>query len=183
MATGSVKWFNTTKGFGFIAPDEGGPDVFVHVSAVERAGLDALGDGQRIRYEMRADKRSGKTAAEDLVLVDGGGGASAAAPAPRAYGAASRDRAEPRSQPRESAGESRGAGAGTVKWFNPTKGFGFIRPDDGGTDVFVHLSAVQGAGLDALEDGQPVSYTLVENPQTRKLSATDLRLEGAPERR
>jgi CspA family cold shock protein len=66
MATGTVKWFNGTKGFGFIAPDEGGPDVFVHISAVERAGLGSLSDGQKISYELERDQRSGKFAAAQL---------------------------------------------------------------------------------------------------------------------
>jgi len=66
MATGTVKWFNPTKGFGFIQPDDGGTDVFVHISAVERAGLRELRDGQKISYEVVADKRSGKASAENL---------------------------------------------------------------------------------------------------------------------
>jgi len=66
MATGTVKFFNTTKGFGFIAPDDGGTDVFVHASAVERAGLPSLSEGQKISFEVVADKRSGKSAADNL---------------------------------------------------------------------------------------------------------------------
>ncbi|QEL27406.1 cold-shock protein (plasmid) [Bosea sp. F3-2] len=66
MATGTVKWFNATKGFGFIQPDDGGQDVFVHISAVERAGLRELRDGQKISYELAQDRRSGRTSAEQL---------------------------------------------------------------------------------------------------------------------
>lgn len=66
MNTGTVKWFNATKGFGFIQPDNGGPDVFVHISAVERAGLGSLMDGQKISYELVQDRRSGKSAADNL---------------------------------------------------------------------------------------------------------------------
>jgi CspA family cold shock protein len=66
MATGTVKWFNGTKGFGFIQPDEGGADVFVHISAVERAGLRSLNEGQKINYELEQDKRSGKMSAGNL---------------------------------------------------------------------------------------------------------------------
>jgi CspA family cold shock protein len=69
MATGTVKWFNGTKGYGFIQPDEGGQDVFVHISAVERAGLRGLNDGQKISYELVADRRSGKSSADNLKLV------------------------------------------------------------------------------------------------------------------
>ncbi|MFI4933309.1 MAG: cold-shock protein [Caulobacterales bacterium] len=67
MATGTVKWFNATKGYGFIQPNEGGADVFVHISAVERAGLRSLNEGQQVSYELERDKRSGKVAASNLV--------------------------------------------------------------------------------------------------------------------
>ena len=66
MATGTVKWFNSTKGFGFIQPDAGGTDVFVHISAVERAGMRDLAEGQKIGYEMVRDNKSGKMAADQL---------------------------------------------------------------------------------------------------------------------
>jgi cold shock protein len=66
MANGTVKWFNATKGFGFIQPDQGGPDVFVHISAVERAGLGSLHDGQQVSYELVLDRKSGKSAADQL---------------------------------------------------------------------------------------------------------------------
>jgi len=66
MTTGVVKWFNGTKGFGFIQPDDGGADVFVHISAVERAGLGSLHEGQKLSFELQKDPRSGKTAAASL---------------------------------------------------------------------------------------------------------------------
>jgi CspA family cold shock protein len=66
MATGTVKWFNAQKGFGFIQPDAGGADVFVHISAVERAGLGSLNEGQKISYELERDQRSGKMSAGQL---------------------------------------------------------------------------------------------------------------------
>jgi len=69
MATGTVKWFNETKGYGFIQPDDGGKDVFVHISAVERAGLRGLTDGQKISYEVEQDRRSGKESATNLQQV------------------------------------------------------------------------------------------------------------------
>ena len=66
MPTGTVKWFNTQKGFGFIAPDQGGPDAFVHISAVERAGLRDLREGQKVDFELVSDRKSGKMSADNL---------------------------------------------------------------------------------------------------------------------
>ena len=66
MATGTVKWFNPTKGFGFIQPDDGGADVFVHISAVERSSLGSINEGQKLSYELERDQRSGKTSAGQL---------------------------------------------------------------------------------------------------------------------
>jgi CspA family cold shock protein len=69
MATGTVKWFDATKGYGFIQPDDGGKDVFVHVSAVEQAGLRGLNEGQKVNFEIVADKRTGKSAAGNLSVA------------------------------------------------------------------------------------------------------------------
>lgn len=66
MATGTVKWFNPTKGFGFIEPEEGGADVFVHISAVEKSGLGVLAEGQKINYEVQEDPKKGKNSAVNL---------------------------------------------------------------------------------------------------------------------
>ena len=66
MATGTVKWFNADKGYSFIAPEQGGPDVFVHISAVERSGLSGLNEGQKLSYELEKDRKSGKFAAGNL---------------------------------------------------------------------------------------------------------------------
>ncbi|RUP11255.1 cold-shock protein [Hyphomicrobium sp.] len=69
MQTGTVKWFNSQKGFGFIQPENGGNDVFVHISAVERAGLGTLSEGQKVSFEVVADRRSGKSSADNLRAV------------------------------------------------------------------------------------------------------------------
>jgi len=194
MATGTVKWFNATKGFGFIQPEDGGPDVFVHVSAVARAGLSALNEGDQVAFELEQDRRSGKTSAGGLQVLSaappgaggggargggfGGGGGGGGFGAPRGGGGRSFDR-----EPRGGGGGFGGGGgtggepgAGTVKWFNSTKGFGFIQPEDGGEDVFVHISAVERAGLNGLQEGERVSYRAEPNPRTGKMSV--VRLEG-----
>ncbi|WP_061937230.1 cold-shock protein [Aureimonas sp. AU22] len=69
MATGTVKFFNETKGFGFIAPEDGSTDVFVHISALERSGIRGLAEGQKVSFELVADRRSGKNAAENLQVL------------------------------------------------------------------------------------------------------------------
>ena len=69
MATGTVKFFNTTKGYGFIQPDDGGKDAFVHISALERAGLRSLNEGDKVNYELVTDKRSGKQSADNISMA------------------------------------------------------------------------------------------------------------------
>ena len=221
MASGTVKWFNTAKGFGFIQPDDGGADVFVHVSAVEQAGLSGLNEGDTVEFEMEQDRRSGKLAAGNLVVTGhgaapSGGGGGSRPPRSGGFGGGGGgfdrggggggydrggggggyggggyggggyggggggygggggggfDRA-----PRQR-GEIAGTGAGKVKWFNTTKGFGFIQPDDGGQDVFVHISAVEQAGLRGLNEGQTVAYELEQDRRSGKTSATNLRVQ------
>jgi CspA family cold shock protein len=176
MPRGVVKFFNGAKGFGFIAPDDGGADIFVHVSAVERSGLAGLNEGDQVNYEIEADRRSGKPAAIDLEVT----GSSPVARAPRA--------GPPRSFERRGGGgdgggrgparDAVGAGSGVVKWFNPTKGFGFIQPNGGGQDVFVHISAVERAGLSSLAEGQTISYDLEQDRRSGKSSATNLRIDS-----
>jgi cold shock protein len=69
MATGTVKWFNGQKGYGFIQPDAGGPDIFVHITAVERSGMGQLNDGQKIAYELTQDRKTGKSSADQLKAI------------------------------------------------------------------------------------------------------------------
>lgn len=175
MASGVVKFFNSAKGFGFIAPEDGGADIFVHVSAVERSGLSGLNEGDQVNYEIEADRRSGKPAAIDLEVT----GSSPVARPPRAGPPRGFDR---RGQDGVARGggmrEPIGAGSGVVKWFNPTKGFGFIQPSGGGADVFVHISAVERAGLSSLSEGQTISYDLEQDRRSGKSSATNLRLDS-----
>jgi CspA family cold shock protein len=173
MPCGVVKFFNGAKGFGFIAPDGGGADIFVHVSAVERSGLGGLNEGDLVNYEIEADRRSGKPAAVNIEVT--GSGPAPARP-PRSGPPRSFDR-QGSDGGRGPVREAIGAGSGVVKWFNPTKGFGFIQPNGGGGDVFVHISAVERAGLSSLSEGQVVSYDLEQDRRSGKSSATNLRLD------
>jgi CspA family cold shock protein len=171
MPSGLVKFFNGAKGFGFIAPDDGGADIFVHVSAVERSGLDGLNEGDQVNYEIEADRRSGKPAAIDLQVT----GSSPVTRPPRAAAPRGFERRD--GPARGGTREQVGAGSGVVKWFNPTKGFGFIQPNGGGQDIFVHISAVERAGLSSLSEGQTISYDLEQDRRSGKSSATNLRIE------
>jgi CspA family cold shock protein len=121
---GTVKWFNTTKGFGFIQPAGGGGDVFVHISAVEASGLSALAEGQEVSYEL-AEGRDGRSAAEKIEV----------------------SAAEKRTQ-LTVVGQAP-AHKGVLKWFNPDKRFGFIAPADGGKDAFLHIKEIERSGLDS----------------------------------
>ena len=159
-AKGTVKWFNGAKGFGFIAREDGGEDVFVHISAVERAGLTSLGEGQPVSFTLT--ERNGKLSATDLVSEG-----DAPEQAPRA------DRG-PRFADRPPVDFTPGERIeGTVKFFNGAKGFGFIARDDGQPDAFVHISAVERAGMADLAEGQRVSFEL-ETDRRGKLAAVNL---------
>jgi CspA family cold shock protein len=136
---GVVKFFNPQKGFGFIVRDDGGDDVFVHISAVEQAGLTDLADGQPLEFTLV--DRGGRVSATNL-RIEG---------EPMAV-----ERAE-RGPQRQLTGEK---AQGTDKFFNSMKGFGFIQRDDGQPDAFVHISAVERAGLPTLNEGDRLSFEL-----------------------
>ena len=148
---GKVKFFNAQKGFGFIQRDEGGEDVFVHISQVERAGLAALAEGQELQFNLV--DRGGKVSAADLQVV----GDVIAAP----------ERAAPQ---RELTGDK---AVGTVKFFNAMKGFGFITRDDGKEDAFVHISAIERSGLKEIQEGDRFEFDL-EVDRRGKHSAVNL---------
>ncbi len=149
---GVVKFFNAQKGFGFIQQEGGGEDVFVHISAVERAGLEGLAEGQELQFNLV--DRGGKVSAQDLQVV----GDVIAAPA------------KPAAPQRELTGERT---KGTVKFFNATKGFGFLVRDDGQPDAFVHISAVERSGLSTLNEGERFEFDL-EVDRRGKHSAVNL---------
>ncbi|MFC0203496.1 cold-shock protein [Novosphingobium soli] len=150
---GVVKFFNAAKGFGFIQRDEGGDDVFVHISSVERAGLEGLAEGQQLEFQLV--DRGGKISATDLSVVGD------------VIPVAKREPAAPQ---RQLTGEK---ATGTVKFFNSMKGFGFITRDDGQPDAFVHISAVERSGLQGLNEGDRVEFD-IEVDRRGKYSAVNL---------
>jgi cold shock protein len=153
QAKGVVKFFNTQKGFGFIQRDEGGDDVFVHISAVERAGLEGLAEGQELEFALV--DRGGKISASDLQVVGD------------VIPVAKREAAPPQ---RQLTGDK---ATGTVKFFNSMKGFGFITRDDGQPDAFVHISAVERSGLSSLNEGDRLEFD-IEVDRRGKYSAVNL---------
>jgi CspA family cold shock protein len=149
---GVVKFFNSQKGFGFIQREDGGEDVFVHISAVERAGLEGLAEGQTLEFTLV--DRGGKISASDLVIEG-------------EVIAVQKREAAPQ---RELTGEK---ATGTVKFFNAMKGFGFITRDDGQPDAFVHISAVERSGLRSLNEGDRLEFD-IEVDRRGKYSAVNL---------
>ncbi len=150
---GTVKFFNAAKGFGFVARDDGGEDVFVHISAVEQAGLAGLASGQPLGFTLV--ERNGKVSAIDL-KIEG-------EPMPIEDHGPRRDDRGPGAAPGGARGRRQLTGertSGTVKFFNTTKGFGFIARDDGQADAFVHISAVQRAGMAGLDEGDRVAFDI-----------------------
>lgn len=138
--TATVKWFNASKGFGFVAPSDGTPDAFLHISALERAGLSQIAEGSTIVCDLGQGNRGPQVVTVHEVDQ------STATAAPRA--------------PRM--GMDRGPSEtveGVVKFFSAEKGFGFVAVDEGGKDVFVHVKALERSGIKTLETGQRVRVT------------------------
>lgn len=149
----TVQWFNGTKGFGFVALDDGGGDAFLHIAVLERSGLSAVPPGAKLLVRIGQGQKGPQVT--EVLEVDE---STATAPAtrPRAPGGF-----DSRSGLGAPAGEAV-AMAGTVKWFNPDKGFGFVAVESGGKDVFIHISALQRSGLTGLSEGQRVNMDVRE---------------------
>jgi len=155
---GTVKWFNLDKGFGFVELSDGSGDAFLHGSVLAQSGINALQAGETL--EVRVGPGHKGPHVTEVLSVD----SSTAAP-----------RAPQRSNFR--ATTSNGPSVeetGTVKWFNTQRGYGFITPDGGGTDIFVHVSTLEESGMQGLSEGQTVVVDVVEGQKGRE--AARLRL-------
>ena len=144
-----VKWYNPEKGFGFVALAGGSGDAFLHVSVVERSGHDSVPPGATL--EVRAGPGPKGPQVTEILSVD----SSTAQQEPPRRARADR----PVYRPADQAAVEE---SGTVKWYNATKGFGFIAPDRGGKDIFVHASVLERAGIAGLTEGQRVSVDVID---------------------
>lgn len=151
-----VKWFNLTKGFGFVAPIDNSPDAFMHVSVLTRAGLQQVAEGTKLMVQIGQGPKGRQVL--QIVQVLGMADASATTP-PRHH--------QPVTGPTEEL-------TGTVKWFKGDKGFGFVAPDDGGKDVFVHKSVVMRIGLAQLESGQRIKMSVHTAAKGREAVSIEL---------
>jgi len=169
--SGKIKWFNRSKGFGFIVPNDGTGDVFLPLAVLERSGFGEAPDGANITFEWVQGPKG--RAASQVVELDVSSGQSRpprdAARAPR----------EPGRPPRRDRSENEAVGPtdsldGVVKWYDPARGFGFILPSDGGKDVFVHVTALHRAGLDDLQPGQNVRMMVAQARRGREATMIEL---------
>ena len=153
----TVKWYNTSKGFGFVTPDDGSADAFLHVSVVEQAGLQRLDEGAILVCDL-ADGTKGPQVTT-IHSMEAGSASGQRGNRPATGSRYPRQSVNGYDDYGHGSKPSGGTVEGTVKWFNPDKGFGFILPDHGGKDIFVHISAVERAGLSTLRDNQRVRFT------------------------
>jgi CspA family cold shock protein len=148
-----VKWFNLTKGFGFVAPIDGSADAFIHTSVVSRAGLRDMAEGTKLIVEI-GDGAKGRQVLR-IIQVLGVGEVPLSTGRPAATG--------PETEI-----------TGIVKWFKPDKGFGFVTPDDGGRDVFVHRTVVLQAGRESLETGEKVKMNVHTASKGREATSVEI---------
>lgn len=161
-----VKWFKGDKGFGFVELSNGSGDAFLHIGALQAAGYDSVPPGAKLKVQVTNSVKGAQVA---RVLEVDTAGAAERAPQPRAsFGDSPR---APRRAPDPSTAVSV---TGTVKWFDDNKGFGFVQSNDGGKDVFVHISILGPAGIQHLAEGQAVNMRVVDTPKGREALSISL---------
>ncbi|MCZ8311494.1 MAG: cold shock domain-containing protein [Magnetospirillum sp.] len=169
-----VKWFNTTKGFGFIAPTDGSPDVFLHAAALEQAGLPPPAEGAKIKCEVGPGKKGPQVMR--VHEVDGRAGTGGGAGGPSAGPGGPRGPRAPRGPGGGGSFRERDdvdlAGAidveGKIKWYSPEKGYGFVVANDGGKDVFVNAAVLRRSGVPSVDLDQLVRTSYVVTPRGRE---------------
>jgi len=153
----TVKWFNPDKGYGFVAMSDGSGDVFLHVNTLQAAGLQTVSPGATLRIRVGQGQKGRQV--DQVVSVD----ESTATATPRRGPYQQRPPRSFEGSPRRQVDLSSAVEmTGTVKWYNPDKGFGFITPQSGGKDVFIHASVLERAGLGPLQEGQVVRMGVVQ---------------------
>lgn len=133
-----LKWFNGTKGFGFVVPEDGSYDAFLHITTLQQAGIHSIGEGAVLICRVFSGPK-GRQVKEVIEIVERGSVSTL---------------------PETNEENGTISMGGIVKWYKPEKGFGFIIPDDGMKDVFIHKSCLEALGIDELEAGQRVRVTL-----------------------
>jgi CspA family cold shock protein len=155
----TVKWFNAEKGYGFVALTDGSGDVFLHVNTLQAAGHQTVSPGATLRIRVGQGQKGRQV--DQVVSVDES--TATASPGRRPGGYQQRPPRSFEGGPRRQVDLSTAVEMmGTVKWYNPDKGFGFITPESGGKDVFVHATALERAGLGPLQEGQAVRMGVVQ---------------------
>jgi cold shock protein len=158
-----VKWFKTDKGFGFVELANGTGDAFLHIGAVQAAGHDTLPPGAKLKVQVTSSVKGQQVAR--ILDVDLSGAQEVRPPGPRSGGGGF-DSPRPRRQAPDPS--SAVPVSGKVKWFDETKGFGFVQSNDGGKDVFVHISILAPSGVQRLAEGQPVTMQVVDTQKGRE---------------
>ena len=149
----TVKWFKGDKGFGFVELADGAGDAFLHIGALQSAGYENVPPGAKLKVTVGSGMKGAQVTR--VVEVDV---STASAPAPRSFDGPRPTRRMP------DANDAIGV-SGKVKWFDLTKGFGFIAPEDGSADVFVHYTEIQGSGFRTLEENQKVEFEVGQSPK------------------
>jgi cold shock protein len=161
---GAVKWFNATKGFGFVELSDGSGDVFLHAAALEAAGHTTVDPGTKLSVQVAVGQKGRQVTS--VLAVDTSTAVAPSGPARSAH------RASPGRERHDLATATSIEGA--VKWYNADKGFGFVVCEDGEKDVFLHATIVERAGLRGLDDGQRVTMKVVKTPKGREAISVSL---------
>ena len=165
----TVKWFNGEKGFGFVELGDGSGDAFLHIGVVQAAGHETVSPETKLKVQVGQGQKGRQITA--IVEVGEIGVAAPRAPRPASPGGPS----GPRKSDRERVDPSTATQLdGAVKWFKGDKGFGFVGADDGGKDVFIHISVLERAGINALGEGQRVSMKVVSTQKGREAISIEL---------